>query len=155
VDAGSSITGIGVTLVFTSSSGQYNNYPKNQGQTTALNITSGAIVDLQAPGSSPLGTPPGITDMLVIGNSNIPSTVNFDLWANGVGSTGISGVIEVPSANFNWGGGPILSGGCTQMIAYTITLQGNATFQNTGCNSVGTGGSSGIKPIGSIVTLVE
>jgi hypothetical protein len=156
VDAGSSITGEGVTLVFTDSSGQYNNYPKNQGQTTAMNITSGAIVDLQAPGSSPTGSPPGITGMLIIGDSHIPNSVNFDLWANGTGSTGISGVIEVPSANFVWGGGPILSGGCTQMIAYTISLQGNATFQNSGCGDIGGGGgSSGFKPIGSIVTLVE
>jgi Putative Flp pilus-assembly TadE/G-like len=154
VDAGSSITGKGVTLVFIDSSGSQTIYPKNQGQYTAMNITSGAIVDLEAPDSSPSGTPPGIPDMLILADPNIPSSVNFDLWANGTGSTGISGVIYAPSANFVWGGGPILTGGCTQMIAYTISLQGNASFHNSGCDDLG-GGGNGVKPIGSVVTLVE
>ena len=40
------------------------------------------------------------------------------------------------------------------MIAYRIILQGNATFNNSGCDLSG-GGGGGVKPIGNVVTLVK
>jgi hypothetical protein len=86
----------------------------------------------------------GIPGMLILGDTNMPTSTNFTLWANGVGSTGISGVIYLPDGNFTWGGGPILAGGCTQMIAYQLTLQGNAVFSNSDCDLSG-----------NVVTLVK
>ena len=42
------------------------------------------------------------------------------------------------------------------MIAYRITLQGNAAFKNSNCDlSGGAGGGGGAKPIGNVVTLVK
>lgn len=146
VDSQSAITGKGVTLVFLDPSGDP--YPKVKGEPTAMDVSSGATVDLVAPTS---GSTAG---MLIMADTTMPTSTVFDLWANGVGSTGVGGVIYIPHANFLWGGGPILTGGCTQMIAYTISLQGNATFNNTGCDFT-SGGGPGINPIGSVVTLVE
>jgi Flp pilus assembly protein TadG len=148
----STLTGKGVTLVFTDPSNA--TYPNGQAcgnspnSPVAMDIISGANIDLEAPTS---GATQG---MLIIANSNIPTDTVFNLWANGALSTGISGVIYVPTGDFAWGGGPIQRGGCTQMIAYKLTLQGNATFSNANCNLSG-GGGGGVKPIGNVVTLVR
>jgi hypothetical protein len=154
VDSQSSLTGVGVTLVFTDPNGTA--YPKVQSQPTAMQVSSGATVDLQAPAAN---ATLGIPNMLIIGASNVPTSTAFQLWANSGTSTGISGVIDVPTGNFTWGGGPILTGGCTQFIAYTLSLQGNATFDNNACNfgggSGGSAGSPGVLPLGSVVTLVD
>jgi Flp pilus assembly protein TadG len=145
VDAQSSLTGEGVTLVFTDPGGA--TYPRVTGTPTALNIQSGAMVDLQAPTS---GATQG---MLIIGDTNIPLDTAFNLQANAAG-TGISGVIYIPTGDFTWGGGPILAGGCTQMIAYRVIMSGNAVFDNSNCDLSG-GGGGGAKPIGNVVTLVK
>jgi Flp pilus assembly protein TadG len=145
---GSTLTGKGVTLVFTDPGGAA--YPNGPGgsPTTAMNI-SGATIDLEAPAS---GATLGIPGMLILGDTNMPTSTNFTLSANG-GSTGISGVIYLPDGNF-WGGGPIIAGGCTQMIAYKVTLQRDAIFNNSNCDLSASGGG-GAKPIGNVVTLVK
>jgi hypothetical protein len=144
VDGGSSLTGNGVTLVFTDPGGA--TYPRVTGTPTAMNIQSGATIDLEAPTS---GTTQG---MLIMGNSNIPFDTAFNLQAGAAGQ-GIKGVIYVPTGDFTWQGGPILAGGCTQMIAYRVTMAGNAVFNNSNCDLSGGGG--GAKPIGNVVTLVK
>ena len=148
VDSQSTITGKGVTLVFTDPNGAKYKTPND----VAMNIASGATADLEAPA---LTATLGVPGMLILGDTNMPTSSTFSLWANS--SSLISGVIYLPNGNFNWGGAPIATGGCTQMVAYTINLQGNATFSNTGCDLPGGGGtgSGGPKPIGSIVTLVR
>jgi Flp pilus assembly protein TadG len=151
VDTGSSLTGTGVTLAFTDPGGS--SYPPPN-KDMALNVSSTATFNLTAP--APDATL-GIPGMLIIGDTNMPTTTEFDLWAHSGSS--MSGVVYVPNGNFGWGGAPILAGGCTQMIAFTLNLQGNATFDNAGCNfgpSAGaSGGPGGPKPIGSVVTLVR
>jgi Flp pilus assembly protein TadG len=153
VTSGSSLTGTGVTLVFTDPSGAA--YPHGQGAgntPTAMDISSGANVLLEAPTS---GAEQG---MLIIGNSNIPTTTAFNLQANGSATSCstnncIGGIIYLPTANFTWQGGPILSGGCTQMIAYTLTLQGSATFTNGSCPSNGGGSPRAGGPPGQTVVI--
>ena len=133
-------------------------YPNGQGTgniPTALDISSQANVNLTAPTS---GANQGL---LIIGNTNIPTGTAFNLQAGGTATSCtatncVGGLIYVPTGAFSWQGGPILSGGCTQMVAYTITLQGNAQFNNSACNVSSTGGGGGpLKPIGNIVTLVK
>jgi hypothetical protein len=130
VDSQSSVTGTGVTLAFTDPSNA--TYPKVTGTPTAMNFQSGANVVLEAPASG----------NLIIGNSNIPLDTAFNLQANAgttscTSSNCIGGLIYVPTGDFTFQGGPLLQGGCTQMIAYRVTLSGNATFQNGGCASSG------------------
>ena len=106
----------------------------------------------------PMARPLGIPGMLIIGDSTMPNSTKFTIWANGAGNPGIGGVIYLPNGNFNWGGGAIIAGGCTQMIAYSITLKGNAIFNNSNCDLSGGGGGGGggvAKPIGNVVTLVK
>jgi Flp pilus assembly protein TadG len=146
VDSQSTLTGIGVTLAFTDPGSA--TYPKIVGQPTAMNFQSGATIDLQAPTS---GATQG---MLIIGNSNIPLDTAFNLQANAAG-VGFQGVIYLPTADMTWGGGPIVAGGCTQMIAYRLIMQGSAVFDNSNCNLSGSGGGGGAKPIGNVVTLVK
>jgi hypothetical protein len=147
VDAGGSLTGAGVTLAFTDPAGSP--YP-SPNKDMALNVSATATFNLTAPAAD---ATLGIPGMLIIGDTNMPTSTEFDLWASSGSS--MSGVVYVPNGNFGWGGAPILTGGCTQMIAFTINLQGNATFDNTACNFTGGGaGAGGIKPIGSAVTLV-
>jgi Flp pilus assembly protein TadG len=154
VDSQSTLTGQGVTLMFTDPGGA--TYPKSQGTPSAMNISSGATIDLEAPTS---GTYQG---MLILSDSSIPTDTAFNLQANGTASSCTSGssncvggVIYLPTADFTWQGGPILTGGCTQMIAYRVIMQGNAAFNNSGCNVSGGGGGGGTKPIGNVVTLVQ
>jgi Flp pilus assembly protein TadG len=156
VETTSNVTGTGVTLMFTDPSGAA--YPNGQGTgniPTALDISSQANVNLTAPTS---GATQGL---LIIGNTNIPTSTAFNLQAGGTATSCtatncIGGLIYVPTGAFTWQGGPILSGGCTQMIAYTMALQGNAQFNNSACNvSSGGGGGGPLKPIGNIVTLVK
>jgi Flp pilus assembly protein TadG len=145
VQQGAALTGNGVTLVFTDPGGAA--YPNGS---TAMDIRkgAGATINLQAPAAD---ATLGIPGMLILGDTNMPTSTNFTLSANGVG---ISGVIYLPDGNFTWGGGPIIAGGCTQMIAYRVTLEGDAIFNNSNCDLSG-GGGGGAKPIGNVVTLVK
>jgi hypothetical protein len=134
VDSQSNLTGNGVTLAFTDPSNA--TYPKVTGTATAMNFQSGANVLLEAPTS---GANQG---MLIIGNSNIPADTAFNLQANATTTSCtttncIGGIIYVPTGDLTFQGGPILSGGCTQMIAYRVIMSGNASFQNATCSSGG------------------
>jgi Flp pilus assembly protein TadG len=158
VTSNSTLTGIGVTLMFTDPTGLA--YSNITGSPTAMNVQSGATINLQPPTS---GANAG---MLIIGNSNIPLDTAFNLQANAAG-TGIEGVIYLPTADFTWGGGPIIAGGCTQMIAYRVIMSGNAAFDNSNCQlgdtsggggGIGSGGGSGTCTSGGLcppVTLVQ
>jgi Flp pilus assembly protein TadG len=158
VDSQSTLTGVGVTLVFIdtgSPPSAYPHAPAGGNTPTAMNIQSGAVINLQAPAAN---ATLGIPGMLILGSTNIPLDTAFNLQANATG-TGIQGVVYLPTADLTWGGGPIVTGGCTQMITYRIIMSGNATFDNTNCNlsggGGGGGGGGGAKIIGNIVTLVK
>jgi hypothetical protein len=154
VDSHSTLTGESTTLMFTDPSGAA--YPSGANP-TAMNISSGANILLEAPTS---GANQG---MLIIGNNNIPLDTKFNLQANGTGSCTsastsncIGGVIYLPTADFTWQGGPVLTGGCTQMIAYRLIMNGNAQFNNSNCQlGSGGGGGGAATRIGNIVTLVK
>jgi Flp pilus assembly protein TadG len=155
VDSQSTLTAKSVTLMFTDPSGAA--YPQGANP-RAMDISSGANILLEPPTSGPY------QGILIIGNSNIPLDTQFNLQANGSGtctststSNCIGGIIYLPTADFTWQGGPILTGGCTQMIAYRLIMNGNAQFSNSNCNfsGGGGGGGGGAKPIGNVVTLVK
>jgi Flp pilus assembly protein TadG len=157
VDAHSTLTGKGVTLEFTDPGGVA--YPSGANP-TAMSISSGADILLEAPTS---GATLGVPGMMIIGNNNIPLDTKFNLQANGTGSCTnastsncIGGVIYLPTADFTWQGGPVLTGGCTQMIAYRLIMNGNAVFNNSNCQLGGGGGGGASRPpIGNRVTLVK
>jgi len=132
VNGGASLTGTGVTLVFTSSNGQ--NY-------ATATINGGATVNLTAPTSGPT---PGI---VLFGDRNMPTGTGFKF--NGGASQYYGGAIYIPKGAIDFAGGANTSTGCTQLIGNTITFTGTS---NLAINCSG----SKIKPIGtSLAKLVE
>ena len=132
VNGGASLTGTGVTLVFTSSTGQ--NY-------ATATINGGATVNLTAPTSGPT---PGI---VLFGDRNMPTGTGFKF--NGGASQYFGGAIYIPQGAVDFAGGANTSTGCTQLIGDTLTFTGNSNL------SINCSGSN-IKPIGtSLAKLVE
>jgi putative Flp pilus-assembly TadE/G-like protein len=127
VNGGATVTGTGVTLVFTS--------------TAKATINGGADVSLTAPTS---GSTAGV---VMFGARDMATGTNFNL--NGGSTQYFGGAIYLPKAALNFAGGAGSTTSCTQIVADTVTFTGNA---NLSLNCTG----SGIKPIGSgAATLVE
>jgi len=132
VNGGASLTGTGVTLVFTSSTGQ--NY-------TTATINGGATVNLTAPTSGPT------QGIVLYGDRNMPTGTGFKF--NGGASQYFGGAIYIPKGAVDFAGGANTSTGCTQLIGDTLTFTGNSNL------SINCSGSN-IKPIGtSLAKLVE
>jgi Flp pilus assembly protein TadG len=125
VNGGATLTGIGVTLVFTSSSGH--NY-------ASATINGGANINLVAPTTGPTA------GIVIFGDRNMTAGTTFKL--NGGSSEVFGGAIYVPRGNVTFSGGAASTNGCLQLVADTITFVGNANFA---INCVG----SGTKAIGS------
>ena len=132
VNGGATLTGTGVTLVFTSSTGS--NY-------ATADINGGANVTLEAP------TTGSMAGIVALGDKNMPVGTIFKF--NG-GSTQIfKGALDLPSAAVSFAGGSNTNKACTQLVADTITFTGNSQFA-INCSGTGT------KPVGAAVaTLVE
>jgi len=132
VNGGASLTGTGVTLVFTSSTGQ--NY-------ATATINGGATVNLTAPTSGPT------QGIALFGDRNMPTGTGFKF--NGGASQYFGGAIYIPQGAVDFAGGANTSTGCTQLIGDTLTFTGNSNL------SINCSGSN-IKPIGtSLAKLVE
>jgi hypothetical protein len=132
VNGGATLTGDGVTLVFTSSTGS--NY-------AGATINGGATVNLSAPTT---GSTAGI---VMFGDRNAPVGTTYKF--NGGTSQVLKGAVYVPQGAAQYAGGASDSKACTQLIANTITFTGNANFA-INCSG------SGTKPLGSqAATLVE
>jgi len=132
VNGGASLTGTGVTLVFTSSTGQ--NY-------ATATINGGATINLTAPTSGPT------QGIVLYGDRNMPTGTGFKF--NGGASQYFGGAIYIPQGAVDFAGGANTSTGCTQLIGDTLTFTGNSNL------SINCSGSN-IKPIGtSLAKLVE
>ncbi len=132
VNGGATLTGNGVTLVFTSSNGH--NY-------ASATINGGANVNLTAPTSGPTA------GIVIFGDRLMTVDTAFKL--NGGSSEVFRGAIYVPAGAVTFAGGAASNNGCTQLVANTITFVGNSNFA-VNCDGAGT------KPIGSaLAQLVE
>lgn len=124
VAGNATITGTGVTLVFTGSAG-------NWGSAT---IGSNANVSLTAPTS---GVTAGIA---IYGDRRMPVGSSFNL--TGGGTQNLQGAVYLPKAALSFSGGNGTSTTCTQIIADTISIVGNSNVQVNcaamGGNAIGT-----------------
>jgi hypothetical protein len=127
----SSLSGTGVTLVFTSSTGS--NY-------ASANLAGGAAINITAPTS---GTLSGIA---MYGDRNMPVGTQFDF--KGGNSQAIGGAIDLPKASVNWVGNASTQQPCTQLIADTIQFVGDSGL-SVNCSGYGT------KIIGTTANLME
>jgi Flp pilus assembly protein TadG len=116
----STITGTGVTLVFTSSTG--NNWAN-------VAISGNAIVNLTAPTSGPTA------GIVFFGDRNMSVGTSFKL--GGGGSQTFGGAVYLPKADLTFSGGASSSNGCTQLIADTVTFTGNSNLA-INCGGYGT-----------------
>jgi hypothetical protein len=131
INGGAKVRGEGVTLVFTSSTGS--NY-------ASMTLNGNADVVLSAPASGPTA---GIL-FFQHRNASASSEVIF----NGSSGQVLSGALYFPSQRVRINGGAAIStGGCTQLIADTIVINGNAKL---GIDCAGTG----VKSIGDRMTVL-
>jgi Flp pilus assembly protein TadG len=144
---GTTVTGNGVTLVFTSATpGDSSSYPS-----TMMSVDSVSNVTLTAP------TTGDTAGFVMMGDSTMPLGTSFDTHSNP--NVTIDGTVYVPNGAFAWGGNPATGGSpatsgsnfCLQFIVNTITLYGDSAFNSSGCSFGG-----GQKPIGGYyVALVD
>jgi len=119
VTGGASLSGAGVTIVLTSSTGA--NYP-------TVNIAGGATLNLAAPSS-------GATAGLVFFQDRNAPTNGIDHFDGGAGQ-GITGTLYFPQQSVYFSGGTSSNTKCIQVIAWDLTLDGNSTLE---ANCAGTG----------------
>jgi len=119
VAGNATITGTGVTLVFTGSG-------SNWGTAT---IGSNATVNLTAPTS---GNTQGI---VIYGDRKMPAGTAFNL--TGGGTQNFGGAIYLPKANLSFAGGNGTSTSCTKVIADTINFSGGSNLR-VDCAALGT-----------------
>jgi Flp pilus assembly protein TadG len=130
VGGGVTLTGAGVTIVLTGSSGAY----------ATLTISNGVSVTLSAPTT---GATAGI---VFFGDRSAPVS-NTDSLTGGT-TMNITGAFYFPTQTVSFAGGANNPSGCTQLIAAVIQFQGGANFSNN-CPGVGT------TAIGGVTALVE
>jgi hypothetical protein len=124
IAGGSSISGTGVTIVLTGSAGS--------GYATA-SIAGGATVNITAPSSGAL------RGLAFFQDRNAP-TSGSDSFTGGA-TQNVTGAIYFPNQNLTFAGGTTTGAKCTQLIAYTLTFNGNATFNfKPDCAAVGVRG---------------
>lgn len=119
VGGGIVMTGTGVTIVLTSSTG---------GNYATVTIGNGANVILSAP------TTGATAGMVFYGDRRAPASNSNDL--GGGALLNFTGAIYLPSQKVIFSNGISNPSGCTQLIAGTIQFKGGARFQN---NCAGTG----------------
>jgi len=118
VAGNATISGSGVTLIFTGSG-------NNWGSAT---IGSNANITLTAPTS-------GVTQGIVMyGDRNMPVGTAFLL--EGGGTQNFGGAIDLPKAALKFSGGNGTTTSCTQIIADTITFTGSSSVQ-VNCAALG------------------
>ncbi|HEX3432375.1 MAG TPA: pilus assembly protein TadG-related protein [Rhizomicrobium sp.] len=126
-----SLTGSGVTLVFTSSTGK--NY-------ATASLSGGATIDIAPPGSGQM------SGIAIYGDHNMPLGTQFDF--RGGSNQSIGGAVDLPRAAVNWAGNPTTQQPCTQLIADTIQFVGDSGL-SINCSGYGT------SPISTVATLLE
>jgi hypothetical protein len=132
VAGGATMTGTGVTIVFTSSNGH--NY-------ATATINGGSSISLTAPTSGPTA------GIVMFGDRNMPlgTVYKFD----GGSGQGFGGAIYFAKGAIDYAGGADANTNCTQVIGDTVNFVGNSTLA-INCSGYGT------KPIGSLTaSLVE
>ena len=109
VNGGATVTGQGVTLIFTSSTGK--NWP-------TLAINGNAEVNLTAIRSGPTA------GLVIFGDRRAPVGTSFKL--NGGSDQFLGGAIYAPTGAISYSGGASTSTSCTQIIGDTVSFTGNS-----------------------------
>jgi len=126
-----SISGTGVTLVFTGSGSNY----------STATISGGATVNLTAPSTGPLA------GIVIFGDRNTPQGTLYRF--TGGTNQAFNGAVYLPEGQINYSGGATGANGCNQVIGDTVNFVGNTNLA-VNCSGVGT------TPVGTLTAkLVE
>ena len=120
MNGGATMTGSGVTLVFTS---------QNKSGYATASINGNATVNLTPPKTG------GTAGIVVFGDRRMPIGTAFTF--NGGAAQNLGGAIYLPTAAVSYAGGASTSANCTQLIGNTVTFTGNSGFA-LNCNNYGT-----------------
>jgi len=120
VNGGATLTGVGVTLVFTK---------KNKNDYATASINGNATINLKPPN---YGSTAGI---VIFGDRQMPVGTSFKF--NGGAEQYLGGAIYVPTGEVSFSGGSSTSTSCTQLIAGTVIFTGNSNFA-LNCANYGT-----------------
>jgi len=124
ISGNSSISGSGVTIILTGNEGNY----------ATASISGGADVNLTAPTSGQLA------GLAIFQDRNAPLNTNQINSFTGGTTQKITGAVYFPNQGVTFNGGTTTGGAiCTQLVALTITFNGNAAFNNN-CKGTGTRG---------------
>lgn len=118
INGGAQVSGSGVTIFLTGSAGNY----------AQMDINGGATVNLTAPNS---GTYAGV---LFFQDRNAPA--GGDNKFNGGSAMSLNGALYFPGQQVSFQGNTSNAGGCTRIIADTVTFTGDATLGNA-CAALG------------------
>ena len=126
-----SISGSGVTLVFTGSGSNY----------STATISGGATVNLTAPSTGPLA------GIVIFGDRNTPQGTLYRF--TGGTNQVFNGAVYLPEGQIQYSGGATGANGCNQVIGDTVNFVGNTNLA-VNCTGVGT------TPVGALAAkLVE
>jgi Flp pilus assembly protein TadG len=131
VNGGGTLTGSGVTLVFTS---------KNKNGFATATINGNATINLTAPKTGPTA------GIVVFGDRKMPTNTPFKF--NGGATQYLGGAIYVPKGAVDFSGGAGTGTSCTQLIANSVTFNGNSSFA-LNCSNYGT------KPFSPLVVKLQ
>ncbi len=131
INGNAALSGSGVTIIFTSSTGS--NY-------ATAKINGGATITLSAPTSGPTAR------ILLYGDRNMPLGTSFNL--SGGATQTFNGVIYFPKGALSYAGGALGFNGCSQIVTDTLSFVGDSGLA-INCQSYG------VKKIGAIAQLVE
>ena len=120
VNGGATLTGSGVTLVFTS---QHNS------DFATASINGNATINLTPPKTG------GTAGIVIFGDRRMPAGTAFKF--NGGATQYLGGAIYLPTAAISFSGGANTSTSCTQLIGNTVVFTGNSAFA-LNCNNYGT-----------------
>jgi Flp pilus assembly protein TadG len=137
VTGNSTINGMGgVTIILTGSGNDY----------ATASIAGGSNINITAPSSGPLAGLAFFQDR----NAPQPNNGNAPNSFTGGTTQNITGAVYFPSQGVTFNGGTSTGGAqCTQLVALTITFNGNADFNNN-CQGTGVRAAGG-----SFIQLVE
>ncbi len=120
VNGGATLTGSGVTLVFTK---------QTAASWATATVNGNATVNLTAPTDGPM------SGIVIFGDRRIPVGTTFKF--NGGSTQNFGGAIYIPTGAISFSGGNGTNTGCTQIIGDTITFTGNSSV-TINCTSFGT-----------------
>lgn len=127
INGGAQVSGSGVTIFLTGSAGNY----------ASVDINGGAQVNLSAPNSG------AYAGVLMFQDRNAPA--GGDNKFNGGAAMSLNGALYFPGQQVDFQGNTSNAGGCTRIVADTVTFTGDATLGNA-CAGLGLVSAGAVPP---------